>query len=114
MSVSAAFSVTGNTYKITASTSAPSPVQVASAVGAGGNQYRIINSSTTQGAFLSFAQDSATATTNCVIPSSGSPTRTLYLLPNTDEVLTFVPNGYFTAITAANTADLYITAGDGM
>jgi hypothetical protein len=36
------------------------------------------------------------------------------LLPNTDEVLTFVPNGYFTAITAANTADLYITAGDGM
>ena len=113
MSVSAAFAITSNTFKLTAATSAPSPVQVTS-VTLGGNQYRIINASTTQGCFLSFAQDAATATSNCVIPSSGSPTRTLYILPNTDEIITFVPNAYFTAITAANTADLYILAGDGM
>jgi len=48
-----------------------------------------------------------------VIPTVGSSTRTLYILPSTDEVVTFVPNAYFTAITAANTADLYISPGDG-
>ena len=113
MSVNGAYTVTGNTVKLTAATSAPTPVQCSSTT-LGGNQYRIINASTTQGCFLSFAQDAATATSNCVIPTVGSPTRTLYILPSTDEVVTFVPNAYFTAITAANTADLYISPGDGM
>jgi hypothetical protein len=113
MSVSAAFALTGNTYKLTAATSAPSPVQVASST-LGGNQYRVINASGSQGCFLSYAQTSADATTNCVIPVVGTPTKTLYILPNTDEIISFVPNAYFTAITAANTADLYIVAGDGM
>jgi hypothetical protein len=108
-----AFTVTGNTIKITAATSYPTAAQVSSTT-LGGNQYRVVNSSTSQGAFLSFATDAATAQTNCVIPTVGSPTRTLYLLPNTDEILTFVPNAYFTAITAANTADIYITPGDGL
>jgi hypothetical protein len=35
-------------------------------------------------------------------------------LPNTDEIITFVPNAWFTAITAANSSTLYITNGDGM
>ena len=115
MSVNGAYTVTGNTVKLTAATSAPTPVQCSSTT-LGGNQYRIINASTTQGCFLSFAQDAATATSNCVIPtgSGANSTRTLYLLPSTDEVVTFVPNAYFTAITAANTADLYISPGDGM
>jgi len=115
MAVSGAYTVTGNTVKLTAATSAPTPVQCSSST-LGGNQYRVINASTTQGCFLSFAQDSATATSNCVIPtgSGANSTRTLYLLPSTDEVVTFVPNAYFTAITAANTADLYISPGDGM
>jgi hypothetical protein len=110
-----AFTVTGNTVKLTAATSPPSPSQVPSTT-LGGNQYRVINASTTQGCFLSFAADAATATTNCVIPtgSGNNSTRTLYILPSTDEVITFVPNAYFTAITSANTADLYIVAGDGL
>ena len=111
MAVSGAYTVTGNTVKLTAATSAPTPVQCSSTT-LGGN--RIIYASTTQGCFLSFAQDAATATSNCVIPTVGSSTRTLYILPSTDEVVTFVPNAYFTAITAANTADLYISPGDGM
>jgi hypothetical protein len=115
MAVSGAYTVTGNTVKLTAATSAPTPVQCSS-VTLGGNQYRVINASTTQGCFLSFAIDAATATSNCVIPTGGgsNSSRTLYILPSTDEVITFVPNAYFTAITLANSADLYISPGDGM
>jgi len=115
MAVSGAYTVTGNTVKLTAATSAPSPVQVSSST-LGGNQYRIINASPTQGCFLSFAQDASTATSNCVIPTGAgaNSTRTLYILPGTDEVVTFVPNAYFTAVTLANTADLYISPGDGL
>ena len=43
MSVSAAFTVAGNTVKVTAATSYPAAVQVPSSTGAGGNQYRILN-----------------------------------------------------------------------
>jgi hypothetical protein len=35
-------------------------------------------------------------------------------LPNTDEILTFPPNAYFTAITSSGTAVLYIVPGDGL
>ena len=48
MSVNAAFTPTGNTFVLTAATSAPTPVQV-NTNGAASNQYRIVNSSTTQG-----------------------------------------------------------------
>ena len=115
MAVSGAYTVTGNTIKLTAATSAPAPVQCTS-VTLGGNQYRVINASTTQGCFLSFAADAATATSNCVIPTGAgaSSSRTLYILPSTDEVISFIPNAYFTAITSANTADLYISPGDGL
>ena len=108
-----AFTVTGNTVTLTAATSAPTPVQCSSAT-LGGNQYRIINTSTTITAYLSFAATSADATTNCVIPTGGTPTRTLPILPATDEIITFVPNAYFTAITSSSTAVLYITPGDGL
>lgn len=110
-----AFTVTGNTVVLTANTTPPTPVQCSS-VTLGGNQYRIINSSTTVGAWLSFAADGNTATTNCVIPTGAgaNSTRTLYILPATDEVITFVPNAYFTAITSSSTATLYIVPGDGL
>jgi len=35
-------------------------------------------------------------------------------LPGTDEVLSFVPNAYFTGITSTSTAAVYIVPGDGM
>lgn len=114
MSVSAAFTPLGNTVVITAATSAPSAVQVAANGPFGGNQYRIINASQTQGCFISYGQTAATAQANCVIPAANASTTTLYILPNTDEIITFVPNAYFTAITSANTATLYIVNGDGL
>mgnify|MGYP006276500475 CR=1 FL=1 len=113
MSVNAAFTPSGNTVTITAATSAPVASQVPSTT-IGGNQYRVINASTTQGAFLTWGQNATTAQNNAVIPTGNTTFNMLYLLPNTDEILTFVPNAYFTAITAANSATLYITPGDGM
>ena len=105
-----AFTKTGNTVTFTAAVSAPTPVQVTNST-IGGNQYRIINSGTGV-VFLGYGVDAANATIAAAnVTSSGAA---FPLLPSTDEILTFVPNAYFTAITAANTADLYISPGDGM
>lgn len=115
MSVPSAFTPMGNTVVITAATSYPAAVQVPSST-LGGNQYRICNGSSTQACFLAWGTTAAEAQNNCVIPT-GSGTnskKVLYLLPNTDEILTFQPDAYFTAITAANTATLYIVPGDGL
>jgi hypothetical protein len=110
-----AFTVLGNTCKLVAATTAPTPIQVTSST-LGGNQYRIINLSGTVTAFLSYAQTSAAAAANCVIPTGdGTDAKNcIPILPNTDEILSFVPNGYFTAITSSSSADLYITPGDGL
>lgn len=110
-----AFTMLGKTVKLTAANVAPTPVQVPSTT-LGGNQYRVINLSSNTACFLAFAQDSANAATNCVIPTgdAANSTTVLTLLPQTDEILSFVPNAYFTAITVSGTADLYICPGDGL
>jgi hypothetical protein len=77
----------------------------------GGNQYRIINSGNVV-VFLGYGSTAAQATTNAVTVTSSQPA--LPLLPGTDEILTFVPNAYFTGITASGNASIYITNGDGM
>jgi len=110
-----AFTPLGKTVKLVAASTAPSPVQVPS-TSLGGNQYRVINLSSNTACFLAFAQASADATANCVIPTGvgANSTAVLTLLPQTDEILSFVPNAYFTAITVSGTADLYICPGDGL
>ena len=105
-----AFQKTGNTITFTAATSAPSPVQAVSTT-LGGNQYRIINTGTVT-VFLGYGTTSSDATNNAVIVTTTGPA--FPLLPNTDEILTFVPNAYFTGITASGTAQIYITVGDGL
>ena len=110
-----AFTVLGNTCKMTAAATPPTPIQVSSST-LGGNQYRIINLSTTTTAFLSYASTAAIATTNCVIPTGdgANAQNCIPILPNTDEILSFIPNGFFTARTATGTAEIYITPGDGL
>jgi len=105
-----AFTKMGNTVTFTADTTAPSPVQAAS-TSLGGNQYRIINSGTVV-AFLGYGSTSAEASNNAVVVSSSQSS--FPLLPGTDEILTFVPNAYFTAITQSGAAPIYITPGDGL
>jgi len=110
MSVSAPFTPVGNTVVILAAVSAPAPVQVTSNT-IGGNQYRIINSGSVI-AFLGYGQTSALASSGAVVPTS-TQSNCMALLPGTDEIITFVPNAYFTAITATSNATLYILSGDG-
>jgi hypothetical protein len=105
-----AFTRTGNTVVFTAATSAPSPVQALSTT-LGGNQYRIINSGSVT-VFLGYGIVSGDATNSAVVVTS---TGLAYpLLAGTDEILSFVPNAYFTGITGSSTAAVYITPGDGL
>lgn len=110
-----AFTYTGNTCVMTAATSAPTPIQVSSLT-LGGNQYRITNQSTSVGCYLAYGSTAATATTNCVIPTGdgANSSRTIYIAPSTVEIISFVPNAYFTAITSSGSAVLAIVPGDGL
>jgi len=105
-----AFTRTGNTVAFLAATSAPTPIQAVSTT-LGGNQYRIINSGSVT-VFLGYGNTAAGATANtAIITTTGT---SMPLLPGTDEVLSFVPNAYFTGITATSNATVYVTPGDGM
>ena len=109
MSVNAPFTVTGNTIVITATTPAPAAVQAVSTT-LGGNQYRIINSGSIT-AFLGFGANATIAATGANTPT-GTVANCLPLLPGTDEILTFIPNAYFSANATSSTV-IYITPGDG-
>jgi hypothetical protein len=105
-----AFTKLGNTVVFTAATTAPTPVQAASTT-LGGNQYRIINPGSVT-VFLGYGTTATEANTNAAIVTTTGAA--LPLLPGTDEILTFVPNAYFTGITAAGSTSVYITPGDGL
>ena len=105
-----AFQKTGNTAAFIANTTAPTPVQAVSTT-LGGNQYRIINSGTVT-VFMGYGANAAAASAAAtVVTTSGEA---IPLLPGTDEILTFVPNAYFTGITISGTANVYVTCGDGL
>jgi hypothetical protein len=105
-----AFTKLGNTVVFTAATTAPAAVQAASTT-LGGNQYRIVNPGSVT-VFLGYGSTASEANTNAsVVTSSGA---SLPLLPGTDEILSFVPNAYFTGVTSSGTASIYVTPGDGL
>lgn len=105
-----AFTKTGNTVAFTANVAAPTAVQCVSST-LGGNQYRIINSGTVT-VFLGYGTSASDASNNAVVVTTTG--LSFPLLAGTDEILTFVPNAYFTGITSSGTAAVYITPGDGM
>lgn len=105
-----AFTKTGNTVVFTAAATAPTAVQCSSST-LGGNQYRIINAGTVT-VFLGYGTSTSDASNNAVVVSSSGAS--FPLLAGTDEILTFVPNAYFTGATSSGTATVYITPGDGM
>ena len=105
-----AFTKLGNTVAFTANVAAPTPVQAVSTT-LGGNQYRIINNGSVT-VFLGYGATASDASNNtAVVTTSGA---SFPLLPGTDEILTFVPNAYFTGITASGSAQVYISPGDGL
>ena len=105
-----AFTRTGNTVVFLAAATAPTPVQCLSTT-LGGNQYRIINSGSVT-VFLGYGIASSDATNNSPVVTSTGPAYPL--LAGTDEILTFVPNAYFTGTTSTGNASVYITPGDGI
>ena len=105
-----AFTKLGNTVAFTANVAAPTPVQAVSTT-LGGNQYRIINAGSVT-VFLGYGATASDASNNAAVVTTTGPS--LPLLPGTDEILTFVPNAYFTGVTSSGTAQVYITAGDGL
>jgi hypothetical protein len=105
-----AFTKLGNTVVFTAATTAPAAVQAVSTT-LGGNQYRIINPGSVT-VFLGYGTTATEANTNAAIVTTTGAA--LPLLPGTDEILTFVPNAYFTGITASGSTSVYITPGDGL
>ena len=104
-----AFQKMGNTVAFIAATTAPTAVQAVSTT-LGGNQYRIINAGLVT-VFLGYGTTAAEANNNAAVVSTTGPS--IPLLPGTDEILTFLPNAYFTGITSSSTATIYITPGDG-
>ena len=105
-----AFTKTGNTIAFTANVAAPTAVQCSSTT-LGGNQYRVINAGSNL-VFLGYGTSATDAANAAAVVSTTG--QSFPLLPGTDEILTFVPNAYFTGITSANTAVIYITPGDGV
>ena len=105
-----AFTKTGNTVAFTANTAAPTAVQCLSTT-LGGNQYRVINSGTVT-VFLGYGTSASDASNNAVVVTTSG--LSFPLLAGTDEILTFVPNAYFTGVTSSGTASVYITPGDGL
>ena len=114
MSVSAAFSPMGNTVVIAAANVAPNAVQAISST-IGGNNYRLINAGNVT-VFLGVGGTAATANSNAVVISSSGTNSAccVPILSGTDEILSFVPNAWFTGITASGSANVYVTPGDGI
>jgi hypothetical protein len=109
MAVNAPFTPSGNTVTFTAATTAPAAIQAVSTT-LGGNQYRILNAGSVT-AFLGVGTTAAAANSAAaVVTSSGAA---IPLLAGTDEIITFLPNAYFTGVTGSSTAVIYITPGDG-
>jgi hypothetical protein len=109
MAVNAPFTPSGNTVTFTAANTAPAAVQAVSTT-LGGNQYRILNAGSVV-AFLGIGTTAAAANAAAVaVTSSGSA---IPLLAGTDEIITFAPNAFFTAVTASSTAVIYVSPGDG-
>jgi hypothetical protein len=109
-----AFTQYGNTVAFTATTgSASTPVQAVSN-GLGSSQYRIVVPAGTNTVYLGYGTTSAAASNNAVVLSAGSSSFTIPILPGTDEILTFAPNAYFSAITSAGSTLVFVTPGDGI
>jgi len=108
-----AFTKTGNCVCFLADTTAPAAIQAVSST-LGGNQYRIINASSTVTVFLGYGTTAAEANAAATVLTAGNTAASIPLLPGTDEILSFVPNAYFTGITASGNATVYIVPGDGL
>ena len=114
MATNAPFTPTGNTIAIAAATTAPAALQALSTT-LGGNQYMILNSGNVT-VFMGSGSNASLANINggSLVVTAGSNVGSVPVLANSVKVVSLSPNYYFTAQTAAGSATVYITPGDGM
>lgn len=105
-----AFSPLGTTVSFTAATTAPTSAQAKSATGKQNSyQYRIVNAGTELVLLGVGVDDTAAKAAAASIAAGAIP-----IVPGAVEVLGFPAGSYFTGKTAANTAVVYVTPGEGL
>ena len=107
-----AFTRLGNTVAFVASTSAPTPVQAAGST-LGANQYRVVNKGATM-VFLGVGATAADATSAALVVTAASAAPAIPIMGSSTEVITALPNAYFTGITESGSGTVFITPGDGL
>jgi hypothetical protein len=115
MSYTTAFLQNGETREITAADTPPEAVQIPANFTVGArqrNQFRVVNSSDENIAFLGAGPTAALAATNSAVVSTTG--NSIPLLPGSVEILSFPPDWYFTLSTVSSTAVIYITPGEGL
>ena len=105
------FTPQGNTITFTANTAAPTAIQ-ANATGALGCSNYLLQNAGNVTVFVGVGNSAVNANTAAVIPGANSAP-SVPILGGAIMTLSFAPNSFFTGITSANTAVVYITPGDG-
>lgn len=107
-----AFTRLGNTVAFTANTTAPTAV-LAAGTTLGANQYRIVNTTSSR-VFLGVGSTATEAGNNAVVVTAASAGPAIPIMPSSTEVITALPNAYFTGITESGSGTVFITPGDGL
>lgn len=112
---SQAFSPYGQTFVVTADTTAPTGVQViiedrfsSEAV----SEYRIVNPGTLP-VHLGWGPTAALATARAVASVDGTPSSSLYIMPSSVEILRLPKNAFISGLATAPNA-IFITIGEGI
>lgn len=110
-----AFSTMGPTINVDAATTAPLGLLATSLGTTEATQYRIHNSGNVV-IFYAYGSTGAEAQSRAVIPT-GSGSDAQYcspLPPGAAEIVSALPNCYWSAVTASGSAEVYITPGRGL
>lgn len=108
------FAPLGNSVAISASTTAPTAVQIpsnASPQTSGLQQFRLVNSGANT-VFLGVGATASAALASAVVITSGQSS--IALLSGSVEILSFPMNSYFTGLTSTATSVVYIVPGQGL
>ncbi|CAB4126929.1 hypothetical protein UFOVP81_38 [uncultured Caudovirales phage] len=104
------FAPYGKTYAISGSASASTPVLIQYTPGLIKKaHYRVVNN----GTVVIYLVLSSTAT-NAVVPTAGTPTYSMPIMPGAVEIIRGPEDAYASVITSSGTSTVFITPGQGL